>query len=181
TVTFNYTTTDADGNDYVAVGSVTILAGETDATFTIDTVNDNIAEGDEDFTVSIDTITDGGLEDVRVSNNDSVTTTIEDNDTVEISINDAPTVDESAGTMTFTVTLSNPSDAPVTVDYASQDGTATAGLDYTAVTGTLTFAPGETTQTITVPVTDDYLAEGSETLDMVLSNPSNATIADGVG
>jgi hypothetical protein len=181
TVTFNYTTTDADGNDYVAVGSVTILAGETDATFTIDTVNDNIAEGDEDFTVSIDTITAGGLEDVRVSNNDSVTTTIEDNDTVEISINDAPTVDESAGTMTFTVTLSNPSDAPVTVDYASQDGTATAGLDYTAVTGTLTFAPGETTQTITVPVTDDYLAEGSETLDMVLSNPSNATIADGVG
>ncbi|MFY0658786.1 MAG: hypothetical protein JXR12_18790, partial [Neptunomonas phycophila] len=45
----------------------------------------------------------------------------------------------------------------------------------------LTFAPGETTQTITVPVTDDYLAEGSETLDMVWSKPSNATIADGVG
>ena len=83
--------------------------------------------------------------------------------------------------MTFEVTLSNPSDLPVTVEYASADGTSTAGFDYTATSGSLTFNPGETVQYITVPVTDDFIAEGSETLDMVLSNPTNATIGDGTG
>ncbi|WP_211343724.1 beta strand repeat-containing protein, partial [Neptunomonas concharum] len=180
-VTFSYTTTDADGNDYVAVGSVTIPAGQTTATFAIDTLDDNVVEGDEDFTVSINTIQNGGLEDVRISTTqNSVTTTIEDNDTVGISVNDV-TVNEDDGSMTFTVTLSNPSTLPVTVDYATQDGTATAGLDYTAVSDTLTFAPGVTSLTVTIPVADDFIAEGGETLDLVLSNPTNATITDDVG
>uniref|UniRef100_UPI00196A3ABE Calx-beta domain-containing protein n=1 Tax=Poseidonibacter lekithochrous TaxID=1904463 RepID=UPI00196A3ABE len=76
-VTFNYTTTDANGDDYTAVGSVTIKANETSAKFKIDTIDDNIAEGSEDFTVSINTVQNGGLEDVRVSTTqNAVTTTI---------------------------------------------------------------------------------------------------------
>src|SRR5690606_18410754 len=82
---------------------------------------------------------------------------------------------------TFTVTLSAASGQTVSVNYASNNGTATAGSDYTAVSGILTFAPGQTTQTITVPITNDMLAEPSETFNVVLSTPSNATIAVSTG
>ena len=57
--------------------------------------------------------------------------------------------------MTFNVTLSGTYNLPVTVNYATADGTATAGLDYTAVSDTLTFQPGESSKTITVMVTGD--------------------------
>ena len=68
----------------------------------------------------------------------------------------------------------------MTVDYATADGTATvAGNDYTATSGTLTFTAGETEKTVSVPVLDDDLDEGSETLTLRLSNPSGATISDG--
>jgi Tol biopolymer transport system component len=70
------------------------------------------------------------------------------------------------------VTLSFSSTHTVTVDYATADGTATAGSDYMATSGTLTFAPGTTTQTIHVPVTGDTTVEPDETFDVVLSNVS---------
>jgi len=183
-VTFNYTTTDADGDDYTAVGSATILANQTSATFNITTLDDTVYEGNEDYSVSIASVANGGLEDVRISpTENSVTTTITDEaDVPSLSI-DNQTVNEDAGTMTFTVTLSNPSTLEVTVDYISDgtEGTATENVDYDAVNGSLTFAPGVLTQTITVPITDDYIAEGSETFDMILSNATNATIADTTG
>ena len=81
----------------------------------------------------------------------------------------------------FTVTLSAAYDVPVTVDYATANGTATAGSDYQAASGTLTFAPGETSKTITVLVNGDRLAEPNETFFVNLSSPTNATIADGQG
>jgi RHS repeat-associated protein len=64
----------------------------------------------------------------------------------------------------------------ITVDYASSDGTATAGSDYNAVSGTLTFSPGDTTKTFQVPITDDDVSESNETVNLTLSNPTNATI-----
>jgi chitinase len=70
---------------------------------------------------------------------------------------------------------------PVTVAYATGNGTATAGSDYQAASGTLTFAPGETTKTITVLVYGDRLGEPNETFVVNLSGPTNATIADGQG
>jgi len=79
----------------------------------------------------------------------------------------------------FTVTLSGASAAPVTVAYATANGTATAGSDYAARSGTLTFAPGETTKTIRVPVTGDTQVEANETITLTLSSPAGATIADG--
>ena len=70
---------------------------------------------------------------------------------------------------------------PVTVHYATADGTATAGSDYTAASGDVTFAPGETSKTITVAVLGDRLAEPTETFVVNLSGPTNAIIADGQG
>ncbi len=78
-----------------------------------------------------------------------------------VSIAGATVVEGNTGTksLTFTVTLSAASDAPVTVTYATADGSATiAGGDYQAATGTLTFAPGQTSKTITVLVNGDRLA-----------------------
>ena len=67
----------------------------------------------------------------------------------------------------------------MTVDYATTDGTAEEGDDYTATSGTLTFAPGEDAKTIPVPTLEDEMDEGNETFTLDLSNPVGATIGDG--
>ena len=82
---------------------------------------------------------------------------------------------------TFTVSLSAPSGRTVTVDFATANGTATAPADYAAASGTLSFATGETTKTITVSVNGDLLDEADETFPVNLSNAVNATIADAQG
>ena len=63
----------------------------------------------------------------------------------------------------------------ITVDYATSDGTATASSDYTAGTGTLTFAPSETTKNIAIAVLADITDEENETVTVTLSNPSEVT------
>ena len=89
-----------------------------------------------------------------------------------ISVADAR-VDEAAdATVDFAVSLSRAASETVTVQYATSDGTATAGSDYTATSGALTFAPGETAKTVSVPVLDDSHDEGSETFTLTLSNAS---------
>ena len=72
-------------------------------------------------------------------------------------------------TAVFTVTLSQASSQPVTLQYATANGTAMAGSDYTAVSGTLTFAPGETSRTINVPIIRDRVAEMTEAFTLQLS------------
>jgi hypothetical protein len=82
----------------------------------------------------------------------------------------------------FTVSLSGPSSAPVTVNYTTMDGTARAADgDYVPTGDTLTFNPGDTTKTITILVNGDMDAEGDETFSVVLTSPSNAQIGKGVG
>lgn len=100
-----------------------------------------------------------------------------------VSVGDATVTEGNTGTVnaTFTVTLSRASNVNVTVAYATGNGGATAGSDYRAASGTLTFAPGETTRTITVPVIGDRTGEPDETFVVNLSGPTNATIADGQG
>ena len=85
------------------------------------------------------------------------------------------------GTLSFKVTLDAVAGKAVAVDYATADGTATAGADYTAVSGTLTFAAGETTKTVDVAVLDDEAEEAAETFTLTLSNPSGAQLADAAG
>ncbi|HUE70652.1 MAG TPA: S8 family serine peptidase, partial [Pirellulaceae bacterium] len=76
----------------------------------------------------------------------------------------------------FTVTLSSASSLPVTVDYSTASGSALAGSDFTAASGTITFAPGQTTRTILVQALDDAVYEGNETFVVNLSNPSSGAI-----
>jgi hypothetical protein len=93
-------------------------------------------------------------------------------------------VAETAGTATFTVTLSPLSYQAVSVQYATANNSpvsAAAGSDYTAKSGTLDFAAGTATQTFTVNISDDLLDEANETFLVNLSNATNATIGDGQG
>ena len=117
------------------------------------------------------TVTDGDGETAT----DRVTMTIRGSTwkVVSLSVADA-TAEESFGSIAFTVSLSAASRDPVTVDYATSNGTAVAGTDYTAASGTLTFAPGETSKTVTVSIIDDVHDEATETFTLTLSNPSPA-------
>ena len=81
--------------------------------------------------------------------------------------------------LAFVVTLSRAASGTLTVDYATSDGTATAGTDYTAASGTLTFTAGDRSKTISVAVLDDSHDEGEETLTLRLSNPSGGRLTDG--
>ncbi len=90
----------------------------------------------------------------------------------------AYTVGESDGTATITVTLSRPSESPITVDYATLGGTATPGDDYSTASGTLNFAPLVTTQTFTVSIIPDLIDEPHETVGLTLTGATNATVGD---
>jgi hypothetical protein len=96
----------------------------------------------------------------------------------DVSLNEGDTGWVSA---TFTVALSSSTSQVVTVHYATADGTALAGSDYTASNGTLTFVPGVTSQTLIVPVLGDTLDETNETFNVQLSNAVNASIDDPLG
>ena len=95
-----------------------------------------------------------------------------------LSVADAEVREGANVTLDFTVTLSRAASGTVTVDYATSNGTATAGADYTQASGTLTFAAGETEKTVSVAVLDDAHDEGSETLTLTLSNATGAHISD---
>src|SRR5262249_15645448 len=101
-----------------------------------------------------------------------------------ISINDVSVLEGNSGTASaiFTVSLSSSRLDPVTVDFSTADGTATTvDNDYQSNNGTVTFAPGETSKTITVLVNGDSKNEPDETYLVNLTNPTNATIQDGQG
>jgi len=163
------------GTTWTNATSVVIPAGTTSVLVRTPVVNDTLDELDETFTLTA-TRTAG----TPTANTTATgTATIVDNDgSPSLSIGDV-SVDEAAGTATFTVTLSNPSGTTVSVDYATADGSATAGADYTTGSGTLSFAPGVTSLTITVPITNDALTEPTETVLVNLSNAVNASITDG--
>src|SRR5262249_48581893 len=95
-----------------------------------------------------------------------------------LSISDRNVTEGNTGTRAagFIVNLSFASAEPVTVAYATADGSATAGSDYQATSGTLTFAPGETSKVITVLVNGDPLGEPTETFFVNLSSPTNVAL-----
>src|SRR5207247_675512 len=103
--------------------------------------------------------------------------------TPSLSMGDASVVEGNSGTtpMVFTATLSPASSVSVTVNYATLAGTATSNKDYQATSGTLTFAAGQTSQTVTVLVNGDTNKESNETIAVRLSDPINATITKAAG
>ena len=98
---------------------------------------------------------------------------------VAVSVADARAREGEDETIDFAVSLSRAASGQVTVTYATADGTATAGSDYTRASGKLRFAPGETEKTVAVPVLDDVVDEGEETFTLRLLNASGAVVADG--
>ena len=99
---------------------------------------------------------------------------------VAVSVADARVREAAGATLDFAVSLSRAAAGPVSVTWATADGSATAGSDYRAGQGKLRFAPGETEKTIPVPVLDDAHDEGEETMQLRLTAASGAAIADGV-
>ncbi len=194
-VTVDYATengTARAGADYTAVnGTLTFEVGETRKTISVPIIDDNVEDSRETVRLRLSnasgaTITLNGQygtiwnseEERQAALNASVIGPL------GLSVADARVQEAANATVDFTVTLSRAGTATVTVDYATSDGSspngATAGADYTAASGTLTFAPGETAKTISVPVIDDSHDEVQEIFTLTLSNASgdNAWLSD---
>jgi hypothetical protein len=177
TVTADYDTSDGTalaGEDYAAVSdTLTFSPGVTSRVFTVSILDDALEEEDETLSLTLREPSNANLG----TNNPAILTILDDDGppTVDWS-HTAYAVNEDAGTATLTVTLSAASALVVTVDYASADGTALAGEDYSAVGDTLAFGPGVVSRTVTVPILDDALDEDDETVILTLRNPSNAAI-----
>ena len=181
TVSVTYATVDetaTGGVDYTPVsGTLVFNPGETEKQIPVPVIGDLDDESDETFGVQLSAPVNADLLDAEATG-----TIIDDDGLSTISIADQTALEGDTGTteMQFEVTLSPVSASVVTVDYATANGSALAGSDYTAVAGTLTFNPGETTKAVTVTVLGDNVDEGSsETFAVQLSNPTNATLADG--
>ena len=171
----------ATSSDYQLSSNVelTIAAGATDSTgaVTITGVDNSAAAPDKEVTVSATATNAHGITDP-----DAVTLRIRNDDGVPaLSIADASVDEGDSGstTLDFTVTLDRAATATVTVNWATSDGTATAGTDYTAATGSLTFDAGDSSKTVSVTVTDDDVDEPNETFTVTLAVHSGATIEDG--
>jgi len=179
-VTVHYTTEDGTavaGSDYTAgSGTVVIPAGQTSAPITIAVRGDRLPEEpNETFAVNLSAATNA-----TIAYGQALGTIVDDEPRISIS-----DVSKQEGTknkttqFTFTVTLSLPYDQPVTVSFQTVNGTATTGdSDYVAKSGTLTFAPGETTKTITIDVQGDGTKEADETFYVDLFGNSSNSVLD---
>ncbi|POY34675.1 hypothetical protein C3K47_19010, partial [Solitalea longa] len=181
TITVDYSTlagTATSGVDYTSVSNITLTfaPGETSKNISIAITRDNIKESDEQFSVvlsNINNATAGTLTGLVTITDDDASPTIS---VAAASVNEGNT---GTTTLTFTVTLSNPSASTVSFNYATANGTAsTTDNDYVAITsGTLSFAAGELSKTITVFVNGDLKNEADETFTLQLNNAANGTLA----
>ncbi|WP_286183014.1 Calx-beta domain-containing protein [Mycobacterium sp. PO1] len=186
-VTVSYSTANgtatAAGADYTpTVGTLTFAAGETVKTVNVAVTGDTMIELDEQFTLNLSAPVNAVIGDgvgVATIVNDDVDTAPSTPPAVSIADLTVAEGDGEHSHFMFTVTLDKASDETVTVQYSTSDGTAIAGVDYTATTGTVTFAPGVTTQLVHVDVIGDAAAEPNETFTVTLSSPVGATLADG--
>jgi len=143
---------------------------------TVPIVDDGVYEGDEDVLLSLSSPSGGAS--IGVS---AAVLTIQDNETPNygtISVDAATySIAENGGSVTITVNRTGGSEQAVSVDYATSNDVATSGNDYTAVSGTLSWADGENTpQTVVVAIDDDIVYEDDETFNFTLSNFVNATV-----
>lgn len=150
--------------------------GETSKTVSIPMINDALPEGNETVKLTLSNPSLGAL-----GNRSTATLTVGDDDGIppqgqlEFSLSNYDIL-ESQLVVTVTVRRLGGSTGPVTVDFASSDGTAKAGLDYVPVSGTLSFAAGETIKSFKVFILDDDGNEGNETIQLGLSNPTGGAI-----
>ena len=186
-VTVNFLTTDGSatqGDDYTnTTGTLTFAANETSKTFTIPIVPDVLVEGNETVTLTLNTPTGGAV----LGTPSGATLTVSDTlpATIQFTAFDF-TVSEFGVNAVISVSRTGNTASEVTVNFSTADAGATQGSDYTTTLGTLTFAAGQTVRTFTVPILDDGLFEGNETVLLALDTPvgiatlgaiSNATLA----
>ena len=182
TVTVAYATADGTalaGSDYVAAGGIlTFNPGQTSKPVTVLLNGDTLRESDETYSLDLSAPTNASIADAQ-----GVGTILNDDAQPSVSVGDASVSEGDSGltAATFTVSLTNPSDQSISVDWTTADATATAGSDYVAGSGTVTFAPGETSKNVTVQVNGDTTFETDETYSLDLSAPTNASIADAQG
>jgi hypothetical protein len=172
------------GTDYTSLPStvLTFAPGVLSQTASVSVIGDAVVEAaNESFGLSLSSPSGGAI----LARTKALGIILDDDSTRTISLSPlAVTVAEPlAGVVnaTFTVTLSADAGQTTTVNYATASGTALAGSDYTATTGTLSFEPGDRTKTIAVPVLSDSLVESTETFTLTLSGPTNGTIGAGAG
>ena len=173
-VSVDYATSDGTataGSDYAsASGRIIFQPTETLKTFNLFITNDTLVELNETIFVTLSNPTNA-----TVAPPATVTILDDDPPTVSFATNNFR-IDETAGAATVTVTLNAPSGLTPTINYATSNGTATAGIDYAAVSGTLTFTPGQTSATFQVPIINETTNEPSETVLLYLSHPTNALL-----
>jgi hypothetical protein len=168
------------GSDYhAASGTLTFEPGQTTKTVLVLVNGDRFGEPDETFAVNL-----SGATNALVADGQGVGTILDDEPRIRVTdVTKAEGGRNKTTLFTFTVTLSAAYDQPVTVSYRTVDNSATTSdNDYVARTGTLTFAPGETTKTVTIEVKGDRKKEGNEYFLLVLhDNSSNSLLTDNLG
>jgi hypothetical protein len=188
-VKVNYTTLDdmaVSASDYQAAsGTLTFAAGETSKKIDVLVNGDALHELDETLYVIL-----SGAVNAFVADGVGVGTIYNDDAEPTLSVDDVVITEGNAGkkSATFTISLSAPSGMPVSVSYATSDGTAveagTLGAgqdDYEAASDIVVIAAGVTSAKVSVSINGDALTESNETFNLTLSGPQNATIADGTG
>jgi len=154
--------------------TLTFASGVSSVTLTFKSVGDLTFEPDENFTV---TLSNPNPVTGRIPKSAASTTIINDDSYPIISSNNLTFSENIDGNLVnFIVKLANPSYHAISVDFNTFDGTALADKDYTATSGTLTFAPGEMTKSLSVKVIDDINIEADENFSVIFSNPTNADL-----
>ena len=177
--TVDYATADGTataGDDYTSTsGTLTFDAGTTSKTIPVPIADDADDESDETFTVTLSNASGADLGAATATGTiRNRTVVVETTPTIGIAGGGGKEGDDDE--IDFTVTLDEAASRTVTVDYATSDGTADAGDDYTADSGTLSFSAGTTSKTISVAIEDDIKNESDETFTVTLSNPSSADL-----
>lgn len=169
------------GTDYIVPIPNTLVfdAGVTTRTFQVAVVGDTLDELDERFGIQL--LLPVGP--VGLADSLGVVTIRDDDPQSALSIDDVAIDEGDAGTssLAFTITLAPASGREVRVAHATSNGTASAGSDYVAASGTRTFAAGQTSQSVVVTINGDGVVENDESFSMVLSAPVGATLADATG
>ena len=160
-------------NGRANTGQVVFGPGESTKSFTVSIVNDQLVEGSETFAVGLQNPASGSLGVPRTV----LVTVVDDDSPSTISMADmAVSVSETTPSATLTLLRSGSIDQPATIQFTTSNGSALAGSDYTASSGTVTFAAGQLSQTISVPIINDSAGEADESFTVTLSNPTGAAL-----
>lgn len=169
--------TAAAGSDYTAKsGTLTFTAAETSKTITVVTTQESTYEANETLYVNLSAPTNGAV----LSDSQGVGTIINNDSTPSFAVNDVSVTE--GGTLSFTVTKAGLTSFSHNVSYTTANNTATAGSDYTATSGTLSFTAGQASKTISVITIQETIVESDESLYVNLSSATNsASISDAQG